>query len=179
MATVPASWRFDAIGTGWEIVTELPLPPAVRDEVTARIEAFDRTWSRFRADSDVSALARSGGAIPVPEDASAMLTALAAVSDATAGAVNPLVGASLDALGYDAARLAGIYGTQAARGRAGGIGKGANGRRGLTTGTGVDGERTGIAAGGDGGSAGNGERGPGEFSLVSPIGAFRAARYRR
>ena len=30
MATVPASWRFDAIGTGWEIVTELPLPPAVR-----------------------------------------------------------------------------------------------------------------------------------------------------
>jgi thiamine biosynthesis lipoprotein len=102
MDPAPASWRFDAIGTTWEIVTERPLPAAVREEVTARIEAFDRAWSRFRPDSDVSALARTGGSIPAPEDAAPMLDALAAVSDATDGAVNPLVGASLDALGYDA-----------------------------------------------------------------------------
>jgi len=94
-------WRFDAIGTTWEIVTERALPAAVRDEVTGRIDAFDREWSRFRADSAVSAL-RGGGAIPAPEDAAAMLDALAALSEATGGAVNPLIGGSLDALGYDA-----------------------------------------------------------------------------
>ncbi|MEV4688906.1 FAD:protein FMN transferase [Microbacterium sp. LWH3-1.2] len=101
MGSVPASWRFDAIGTTWEIVTERPLPAAVRKEVTALVDAFDHTWSRFRPDSDVSALARAGGSIPAPSDAAPMLDALAAVSEATDGAVNPLVGASLGARGYD------------------------------------------------------------------------------
>lgn len=99
-ATEP--WRFDAIGTTWEVATDRVLPSAVRGEVVACIDAFDRTWSRFRADSAVSALARTAGAIPAPADAVPMLDALTALSDATAGAVNPLVGASLDALGYDA-----------------------------------------------------------------------------
>ena len=40
---------------------------------------------------------------PRPRDAGAMLDAYAALSDATDGAVNPLVGASLERLGYDAA----------------------------------------------------------------------------
>ncbi|KAF2417334.1 FAD:protein FMN transferase [Microbacterium sp. B35-30] len=102
MTGAPAPWRFDAIGTTWEIVTEHRLPTAVRDEVSSRIDEFDRTWSRFRVDSAVSALGRSGGTIPAPADAVPMLDALAALSKATQGAVNPLIGASLDALGYDA-----------------------------------------------------------------------------
>ncbi|WP_109210854.1 MULTISPECIES: FAD:protein FMN transferase [Microbacterium] len=100
MTAAAASWRFDAIGTGWEVVTERPLPAPVRATVTARIDAFDRDWSRFRTDSAVSALARGGGSIAAPVDAVAMLDALAALSAATGGAVNPLVGDSLDALGY-------------------------------------------------------------------------------
>ncbi|MFK4836223.1 FAD:protein FMN transferase, partial [Microbacterium sp. ZW T2_14] len=103
MSPAPDSWRFDAIGTTWEIVTELRLPATARDEIAARIDEFDREWSRFRADSVVSALARTGGAVPAPPDAVPMLDALGALSAATAGAVNPLVGGSLDALGYDAA----------------------------------------------------------------------------
>jgi thiamine biosynthesis lipoprotein len=98
----PEPWRFDAIGTTWEIVTERRLSTAVRDEVSSRIDEFDRTWSRFRADSVVSALGRSAGAISAPADAVPMLDALEALSNATAGAVNPLIGASLDALGYGA-----------------------------------------------------------------------------
>lgn len=100
---MPDSWRFDAIGTTWEIVTEHRLPATVRDEVAARIDDFDGEWSRFRTDSVVSALARTGGAVPAPPDAVPMLESLAALSAATAGAVNPLVGGSLDAVGYDAA----------------------------------------------------------------------------
>ena len=102
MAAAPEPWRFDAIGTTWEIVAERRLPTAVRDEVSSHIDEFDRTWSRFRADSAVSALGRTAGTIPAPADAVPMLDALAALSEATAGAVNPLIGASLDALGYDA-----------------------------------------------------------------------------
>lgn len=103
MGAVPvASWRFDAIGTTWEIVTERPLADATRDAVTARIDAFDRVWSRFRADSDVAGVARAGGEFAAGGDAAAMLDAYAALSEATGGAVNPLVGGSLHALGYDA-----------------------------------------------------------------------------
>ncbi|MGN6220514.1 MAG: FAD:protein FMN transferase [Microbacterium sp.] len=98
-----ASWRFEAIGTAWEVVTDAPLPAAARDAVQTVIDAFDREWSRFRADSVVSALAVEGGSVPAPADAAPMLDAFAALGAATGGAVNPLVGASLDALGYDAA----------------------------------------------------------------------------
>ena len=101
MEGAPASWRFDAIGTTWEIETERPLGEAARARVTAAIDAFDRTWSRFRPDSTVSALARRAGEVPAPVDAAPMLEAFSALSDATAGAVNPLVGASLEHLGYD------------------------------------------------------------------------------
>jgi thiamine biosynthesis lipoprotein len=66
------------------------------------IDDFDRAWSRFRADSLVSALARTGGEVPSPTDAVAMLDTYRELSDATGGAVNPLVGESLSALGYGA-----------------------------------------------------------------------------
>jgi FAD:protein FMN transferase len=96
------AWRFDAIGTTWEIETAGPLDPPSRTAVRALIDAFDRGWSRFRDDSAVSALARGEASVPAPPDAVRMLDAFAALSAATDGAVNPLVGRSLERLGYDA-----------------------------------------------------------------------------
>ena len=96
-----AIWRFDAIGTVWEIETAQELAADDRDRVTAEIERFDREWSRFRADSSVARVGRHGGSI-VSSDAGAMLDAYRELSSATAGAVNPLVADSLNALGYDA-----------------------------------------------------------------------------
>ncbi|MFE6997664.1 FAD:protein FMN transferase [Microbacterium sp. NPDC057659] len=95
------TWRFEAIGTVWEIESEERLGVRERGAVTTAIESFDAEWSRFRADSVVSRLA-DGGEAPVPADAAAMLDLYRELSDATAGAVNPLAGASLAALGYDA-----------------------------------------------------------------------------
>lgn len=95
-------WRFDAIGTRWEVETENPLPDSIRSAVEALIARFDADWSRFRPDSLVSRL-RDGGAAPAPSDAAAMLDAYRELSQATAGAVSPLVGGSLESLGYDAA----------------------------------------------------------------------------
>ena len=97
-----SSWRFDAIGTAWQIDTDAPLEPAPRHAVTTLIDEFDRTWSRFRDDSVVSRLA-GGGEAPAPADAAAMFELYATLGDATDGAVNPLVGESLQSLGYDAA----------------------------------------------------------------------------
>lgn len=95
------TWRFDAIGTRWEIETATELSPGERDAVAAEIERFDREWSRFREDSEVARLGRAGGTL-VSTDAAPMLDAYHELSAATAGAVNPLVADSLAALGYDA-----------------------------------------------------------------------------
>ena len=94
-------WRFDAIGTRWEIESARELTDDERVTVSTVIGRFDREWSRFRPDSVVSSLTE-GGSAPLPADAEVMLDAYRELSDATGGAVNPLVGASLDALGYDA-----------------------------------------------------------------------------
>lgn len=97
-----AVWRFEAIGTVWEIETQHPLPLRERQRVTAVIDRFDREWSRFRDDSVVRSL-EGGGATDAPPDAAAMFEVYAELSDATGGAVDPLVGSALEALGYDAA----------------------------------------------------------------------------
>ena len=95
-------WAFDAIGTRWTVETASPLPSEARRAVSEVTDRFDAEWSRFRDDSTVSVLGRTGGAAQAPADATAMLDAYAAISDATHGAVNPLIGASLERLGYDA-----------------------------------------------------------------------------
>lgn len=93
-------WRFEAIGTRWDIDSTAALTPSQEAVVSAEIERFDREWSRFRADSAVSRLGRVGGALVSP-DAAPMLDAYRELSAATGGAVNPLVADSLSALGYD------------------------------------------------------------------------------
>ncbi|WP_345803224.1 FAD:protein FMN transferase [Microbacterium sp. AZCO] len=98
----PAVWRFDAIGTVWQIETREPLPGDARSAVERCIGDFDAAWSRFRADSLVSRLAATGGSTPAPPDAAAMLDAYAELSSATDDAVNPLVGETLARRGYDA-----------------------------------------------------------------------------
>ncbi len=98
-----ATWRFDAIGTRWQIDTAEELPADARAKVARVVDEFDSAWSRFRADSLVSLLARGGGPVPTPADGAVMLKAFAELSLATSGAVNPLIGASLERLGYDAA----------------------------------------------------------------------------
>lgn len=96
-----STWAFEAIGTRWEVDTARPLDPVVRQRVLDVVERFDRTWSRFRADSTVTALAGEAGTRQLDE-ADALLGLYDELHAATAGAVTPLVGRSLEALGYDA-----------------------------------------------------------------------------
>lgn len=101
------SWRFDAIGTHWEIETALPLDGSTRESVGGIVAAFDATWSRFRDDSVVSSLRAGGGRATLTpaaaDDAAALFPVYRDLGRATDGGVNPLIGSALDALGYDAA----------------------------------------------------------------------------
>ncbi|WP_431801491.1 FAD:protein FMN transferase [Microbacterium sp. bgisy203] len=102
-----ATHAFDAIGTRWRIDTERPLDEAIVARIDDVVERFDREWSRFRVDSVVSDLADRAAiapaTVPAPRDAAAMLDLYAALSEATTGAVNPLVGDALARRGYDPA----------------------------------------------------------------------------
>ncbi len=94
--------RFEAIGVPWEIETPEPLDERVRNAVRARIDAYDAAWSRFRDDSLVARIAREPGSWTLPAEAGPLLELYRLLYDATGGRMSPLVGASLDRLGYGA-----------------------------------------------------------------------------
>jgi FAD:protein FMN transferase len=98
----PSERRFEAIGTSWRLDTAAPLGDAEFAAILRRIDGFDRAYSRFRADSLVSRLAREGGTVEFPADAPPLFALYDTLYRATAGAMTPLVAASLERLGYDA-----------------------------------------------------------------------------
>ncbi|MFD1714100.1 FAD:protein FMN transferase [Amnibacterium flavum] len=94
--------RFDAIGTAWQIDSDVLLAPHQTREVHDLVERFDLAYSRFRADSLVTRLAEHGGSVTFPADLPPLVEVYDALFDATDGAMTPLVGLSLERLGYDA-----------------------------------------------------------------------------
>lgn len=74
----------------------------MRRDVTARIGQFDLDWSRFRDDSLVAEVARTPGRHRLPAEAGPLLEWYRELYEATAGRVSPLVGRTLEQLGYDA-----------------------------------------------------------------------------
>lgn len=97
-----AVWRFEAIGTTWQIDTREPLAEDVVAEVLGCISRFDEAWSRFRDDSLVSDIARGAGDWTMPDEADELLSFYADLHELSEGAVTPLIGRTLADLGYDA-----------------------------------------------------------------------------
>lgn len=95
--------RFEAIGTAWEIESDRPIESSTQSAIHHRIEEFDRAYSRFREDSLVSRIATTPGTAEFPPDAAELFELYRRLYDATGGAVSPLVGRSLETLGYDRA----------------------------------------------------------------------------
>jgi thiamine biosynthesis lipoprotein len=96
-------FAFDGIGTRWEISTPRPLAASLRARLLAVVETYDGDWSRFRSDSTVSAMAREPGRYKLPAEAAALGRLYRSLYDLTGGAMTPLIGGSLERLGYDAA----------------------------------------------------------------------------
>jgi thiamine biosynthesis lipoprotein len=99
----PEGFRFDGIGTRWEISTPRPLDAGVRTRLLAVVERYDGDWSRFRYDSTVGAMAREPGRYELPAEAADLGQLYRSLYDITGGAMTPLIGGSLERLGYDAA----------------------------------------------------------------------------
>lgn len=97
------SFSFEAIGTVWAIDIEGDINvAALRSTILARIERFDKTYSRFRPDSLVTKMSKHAGTHALPEDAVPLLTWYRQLYDATNGAVTPLIGNVMQQAGYDA-----------------------------------------------------------------------------
>ncbi len=95
-----ATWR--SLGTGVRLVVHgLDLAPA-RHAVEALLDDIDRTYSRFRPDSELVRLNdRAGASVSVsPLLAEAIDVAMRAARE-TDGAVDPTVGRAMRAIGYD------------------------------------------------------------------------------
>ena len=101
-----ADWEdfsFQGIGTGWAVSTPLPLPASLRTRLLDTVERFDGDWSRFRPDSLVADLAREPGRYEFPDEAAPLGELYRLLYRITGGAMTPLIGGSLERLGYDAA----------------------------------------------------------------------------
>lgn len=96
------SFSFEAIGTHWRVDTGAPLVAEQRAALLRLAEEYDALYSRFRDDSGVTALAASGGFLPLPDHGAGLGRLLRTLHDVTGGGVSPLVGERLAALGYDA-----------------------------------------------------------------------------
>lgn len=96
------AFSFEGIGTRWEISGAGVLGAALRERLIDRVEAFDAGWSRFRADSQVRAMARTAGSYDFPGEAAVLGPLYRELYSLTGGAMTPLIGGSLERLGYDA-----------------------------------------------------------------------------
>ncbi len=96
--------RWRALGTTVELLVSDPRTLVrARTAVAAELDAIDRACSRFREDSELTALNAAAGRGPFPVSP-LLRAALAAALDAaerTDGAVTPTLGAAIVAAGYD------------------------------------------------------------------------------
>ncbi|HSW99104.1 MAG TPA: FAD:protein FMN transferase [Candidatus Saccharimonadales bacterium] len=103
-------WSFTAIGTEWWIGVYEQLEPLklarklgrVQRRIAARIEAFDKHYSRFRPDSLITRISNKAGTYELPPDGVPLFAFYRKLYDLTGGSVTPLIGQVLADAGYDA-----------------------------------------------------------------------------
>lgn len=93
---------FDGIGTRWEISTPSPLPAGLRSRLLDSVADYDAAWSRFRPDSLIAAAARQPGRYELPPGAAPLGQLYGTLYRLSGGAMTPLIGGSLEQLGYGA-----------------------------------------------------------------------------
>ena len=93
---------FNGIGTRWEISTPAPLSAAHRRRLLDTVADYDAAWSRFRPDSLIAGAARQPGRYELPAEAAALGPLYETLYRLSGGAMTPLIGGSLEQLGYDA-----------------------------------------------------------------------------
>lgn len=97
---------FEAIGTHWvlDIYNELSSTSQAEllKKIHQRIDEFDKNYSRFRSDSLVTQMAKSGrGVFVLPDDAKPLFDLYQKLYGLTNGQFTMLIGATLEQAGYD------------------------------------------------------------------------------
>jgi FAD:protein FMN transferase len=95
------NYRFEAIGTFFEIVTSKALTSDITEKLMRTVTDFDDYFSRFRRNSIVSRMAESAGVYSLPKGSERLFELYERLYEISKGKVSPLVGASLESLGYD------------------------------------------------------------------------------
>lgn len=100
------SFKFEAIGTHWQIDIPQDTEPSKRtfiiEEITSIIEDFDKIYSRFRSDSLITQMAHKRGTYLLPNNAKELLSLYKELYELTDYAFTPLIGQVLVDAGYDA-----------------------------------------------------------------------------
>ncbi len=98
--------NFEAIGTIWQIDiledTSKEQEEILSSVIQDRIESFDKTYSRFRADSVVTTMSKEAGSFMLPDDAQLLLKVYYDLYKKTDGLFTPLIGNVISDAGYDA-----------------------------------------------------------------------------
>lgn len=106
MAWSPVPYRFEAIGTQWQIDLPDGLLASKRENleklIADRIEVFDKHYSRFRSDSLVTEISKKNGVYTLPSDAEPLFKIYEELYQLTKGLMTPLIGNTLSDAGYDA-----------------------------------------------------------------------------
>lgn len=104
-APLPEQLTLQALGSTWRLSSARTFDAAIRRAVIDRIEGFERIWSRFRTDSLVGRAAASpaGGRFDFGAEGGELFDLYDHLAQVSRGAVDPLIGSDLEALGYDRA----------------------------------------------------------------------------
>lgn len=91
------------MGSPWEIqlFDSLPSYGEIENAIGALLDDFDATYSRFSSLSLVTHLSQTPGIHTVPADLVSMLREYIKMHDISDSKINPLVGATIEDLGYD------------------------------------------------------------------------------
>jgi thiamine biosynthesis lipoprotein len=97
------AFSFSALGTTATVaVTDDAALDVARTRLHAQLERLDRTCSRFRPDSELQrANARAGATVAISPLFAELIAVALAAAETTAGRVDPTLGRSLRAAGYD------------------------------------------------------------------------------
>ncbi len=96
-----AQISFAALGTTWQIDTKKELSIELIQEIKARVDLFEKNYSRFRPGSIVSQIAEAAGEYLLPPDAQALFDLYYQLYQITGGKFTPFIGQALVVAGYD------------------------------------------------------------------------------
>jgi thiamine biosynthesis lipoprotein len=98
---LPNSWKFQAIGTSWNIQTRGELDLSTKQATEILIEVFNRNYSRFDTNSIVRSMSTAGSYTFEEKYFSHLYGFYVHLYEITNGSVTPLIGRVLENAGYD------------------------------------------------------------------------------